>query len=122
MCAMGLADDFQQILDVLPTDWTDLELDLRVQESRYLEANTLVVMCNAQPYSHNDWHWRILCAHNFGHAAAAPVVRKTLELIDKAGIPGELALREYRMGRFETVPMWGRPESVRQEFKQLRKL
>ena len=36
---MALADDFQQALDALPADWTDLELDLRIgDESRYVEA------------------------------------------------------------------------------------
>src|SRR5262245_15672448 len=32
---MPLADEFQELLDALPSDWTDLELDLRVQEDRY---------------------------------------------------------------------------------------
>ena len=27
---MALADTFQQIVDSLPDDWTDLELDLRI--------------------------------------------------------------------------------------------
>jgi len=27
---MPLAEDFQEILDALPSDWTDMELDLRV--------------------------------------------------------------------------------------------
>lgn len=117
---MGLADDFQEILDSLPSDWTDLELDLRVDESQYLEAATLVVTCNAQPYSNHDWHWRILVAHQFGHAAAAPAVHGTLVAVDRAGIRGELALRELREGRVEIVSDWGRPESMRQEFRRIR--
>ena len=117
---MALADDFQRIIDSLPSDWTDLELDLRVDESRYIDAATLVVQVNAQPYSHHDWHWRILVAHQFGHAAAAPSVHGTLKLLDDAGIRGELALRELRTGRVETVQMWGRGESVRQEFRRIR--
>ena len=72
---MGLVDDFQEILDALPSDWTDLELDLRVDESQYLEAATFMVTCNAQPYSNHDWHWRLLVAHQFGHAAAVPAVQ-----------------------------------------------
>ena len=36
----ALADTFPEILDSLPSDWTDLELDLRVDESRYIEAAT----------------------------------------------------------------------------------
>jgi hypothetical protein len=117
---MPLADTFQEIVDSLPSDWTDLELDLRVQESRYIDAASLLVTCNAQPYSRHDWHFRLLVAHQFGHAAAAETVHGTLKLLDDAGIAGELALREVRTGRVETVQMWGRPESVRQEFRRLR--
>ena len=67
-------------------------------------------------------HWRVLVAHTFGHAAAAPVVHGTLKLLDDAGIRGELVVREVRTGRHETVNMWGRPESARREFRRLRSL
>ena len=117
---MALADDFQEIVDSLPSDWTDLELDLRVEEDRYVDAATLVVTCNALPYSRYDWHFKLLVAHQFGHAAAAEVVHGTLRLLDEAGIAGELVLREWRTGRVETTQMWGRPESVRQEFRRIR--
>jgi hypothetical protein len=117
---MALADDFQEIIDSLPSDWTNLELDVRVDESQYLEAATIVSVVNAQPYSHHDWHWRILVAHHFGHAAAAPAVHGMFVMLDKAGIRGELILRELREGRIETVNTWGRPESVRQEFRRIR--
>jgi hypothetical protein len=117
---MPLAETFEEIIDSLPSDWTDLELDLRVQEDRYIDAATVLVQVNAQPYSRHDWHWRILVAHQFGHAAAAPATHGTLKLLDKQGIKGELALREVRTGRVETTQMWGRPESVRQEFRRLR--
>jgi len=118
---VGLADTFQELLDSLPDDWTDLELDLRIfDEERYIEAASFMVMCNAQPYSNYDWHWRILCAHRFGHAAAAPVVHATLRLLDEAGIEGELALRQLREGRIEVEPMWGRPQSVRDEIRRIR--
>jgi hypothetical protein len=117
---MPLADTFQEIVDSLPSDWTDLELDLRVDEDRYLDAATLVITCNAQPYSRHDWHWRIIVAHHFGHAAAPEAVHGTLKLLDEAEIAGELVLREVREGRAEVVPMWGRGESFRQEFRRLR--
>jgi len=121
MPLMGaLAHAFEEVLESLPSDWTDLEFDLRVQEDRYIDAATLLVNCNAQPYSRHDWHFRLIVAHQFGHAAAAPVVRKTLELLDDAGIAGELALRELRTGRVEVTQMWGRPESVRQDFRRIR--
>jgi hypothetical protein len=118
---MALADTFQQIVDSLPDDWTDLELDLRIfDERRYIDAAVLVVTCNAQPYSRADWHWRLLVAHRFGHAASAPAVHAALRLLDEAGIDGEMVVREARTGRAEVNPMWGRTESVREEFRRIR--
>jgi hypothetical protein len=119
---VALQATFKEIVDSLPSDWTDLELDLRVEEERYVDAASLLVTCNAQPYSRHDWHFRLIVAHNFGHAAAPEVVQGTLKLLDDAGIPGELALREVRSGRAEVVPMWGRPESFRRDFRRLRSL
>ena len=42
------------------------------------------------------------------------------DLLDDAGITGQLAVREVRSGRVEVVQMWGRPESARREFRRLR--
>jgi hypothetical protein len=118
---MPLADDFQAIVDSQPDDWSDLELMLRIRDvERYIEAATYLVQTNAQPLSYDEWHWRMLVAHRFGHAAAVPAVHGTLKLLDDAGIEGELVLREVRVGRTEVVQMWGRPESAREEFRRLR--
>lgn len=120
---MALADDLQAILDSLPEDWTDIVCDLRlVDEARYVDAAVLLTQVNAQPYSKADWHWRLNIAHSFGHAAAAETVRGTLALLDEEGIAGELVLRDVREGRTEVVQMWGRPESVRREFRARRSL
>ena len=118
---MALADTLTQIVDSLPDDWTDLELDVRIfDERRYVDAAVLMVTCNAQPYSKNDWHWRVVIAHRFGHGASVPAVHTALKLLDEAGIEGEIAVRESRTGRTEILQMWGRPESVREEFRQIR--
>ena len=120
---MAFADDFQELLDSLPADWTDLELDLRIDdESRYVDAAVILSLVNAQPYSKADWHWRLLVAHSFGHAAAAETVKGALAKLDAEGLSGEMTLREVREGRAEVVQMWGRPESVREEFRQRRGL
>jgi hypothetical protein len=120
---MGLADAFQEIVDSLPDDWTDLEIDLRIfDEERYIDGAVLLTQVNAQPYSKADWHWRLLVAHRFGHAAAAETVKGTLALLDHEGIEGEMVLRDMREGRAEVVQMWGRPESVRREFRRSRSL
>ena len=118
---MALAETFQTIVDGLPDDWTDLELDLRLaDESRYVEAAVYLTTCNAQPYSHHDWHWRLLVAHRFGHAASAPTVHGALGLLDEVGLEGEMVLRELRTGRVEVTHGWGRPQSAREEFRRLR--
>lgn len=120
---MALAEDFEAILDSLPDDWTDIVCDLRlVDEGRYVDAAVLLSQVNAQPYSRADWHWRVNVAHSFGHAAAAESVKGTLALLDDEGIAGEMILRDVRQGRVEIVQMWGRPESVRREFRARRRL
>ena len=72
------------------------------------------------PYSEHDWHWHLRVANQFCHAAAAETVHGTLALLDGLGIEGELAVRGARSGRVEVVQLWGRPESVRREFRQRR--
>ena len=120
---MGLADTFTEVVESLPDDWTDLELDVRIfDERRYVDAAVLLVTCGGgeQPNSKSDWHWRILVAHTFGHAAPVPAVQAALKLLDEAGIDGELAVRGVRTGRTEVTQMWGRTESARRDFARLR--
>ena len=120
---MALADDFQRILDALPPDWTDLEVDLRIEdESRYVDAAVILSQVNARPYSRADWDWRLIVAHSFGHAAAAETVKGALAKLDTEGVGGEMQVREVREGRSEVVQMWGRPESVREEFRERRNI
>jgi hypothetical protein len=120
---MSLAADFEQVLDSLPSDWTDLEVDLRIEdESRYVDTAVALSQVNAQPYNEADWDWRLLIAHSFGHAAAPETVAGVLRRLDEAGVQGEMQVREVREGRSEVVQMWGRPESVREEFRRRRSL
>ena len=118
---MALAADFTRMLDSLPPDWTHLHVDLRIfDEERYIEAASILVQINAQPYSRHDWHWSLHGAHEFGHAAAPETIHGTLSVLDELGIEGELSRPDVRSGRVEVTQMWGRPESVRQEFRRRR--
>ena len=120
---MAFAQDFQEVVDTLPDDWTDLALDLRIaDETRYVDAAVMLAQVNAQPYSRAEWHWRINVAHRFGHAAAAETVRGVLTKLDREGIDGEMRVRDAQEGRAEVVQMWGRPESVRRDFRRRRSL
>ena len=103
-----------------PTEDSELVWEARLStQAPDIDASVYLVTCNAQPYSRHDWHWRVLVAHRFGHAAAAPAVHGTLKLLDDADIEGEIAVREVRSGRVEVEPMWGRPESIREQFRRL---
>jgi hypothetical protein len=118
---VGLAERFSQIVETLPGDWTDLEVDLRIdQEDRYVEAAVMVAQVNGQPYSEASWHWRIPVAQSFGHAASPATLHGVLAQLDSAGFTGDLAFHGVREGRVEVVPMWGRPQSVREEFARRR--
>ncbi|HEY6731616.1 MAG TPA: hypothetical protein VI039_11380 [Solirubrobacterales bacterium] len=123
---MPLAADFQAILDTLPPDWTDLEVDMRIEdESQYVDTAVAVSQVNAQVYQHpqqEGWHWRLIVAQSFGHAAAPESVAGVLAKLDAEGVAGELRIAEVREGRSEVVQMWGRPESVREEFRQRRSI
>ena len=68
----------------------------------------LLVQVNAQPYSNHDWHWRLLVAHQFGHAAAAPTAHGTLRLLDDAGIARRARAARAAHGPRRAVQMWGR--------------
>ncbi|MGE5407582.1 MAG: hypothetical protein ACM3NV_03120 [Syntrophothermus sp.] len=119
---MSLAEDFQQIVEALPPDWTDLEVDLRIDdESHYIDCAVTLSQVNARPYRHpGPRHWRLAVAHRFGHAAAPETVAGVLAKLDAAGVGGELRVAEVREGRSEVIQMWGRPESVREEFRRRR--
>jgi hypothetical protein len=122
---MGLAADFEQILETLPHDWTDLEVDMRIDDvSQYVDTAVALSQVNAAVYQRplEGWQWRLIVAHSFGHAAAAETVKGVLEKLDSDGVRGELRVAEVREGRSEVVQMWGRPESVREEFRQRRSL
>ncbi|HKF83685.1 MAG TPA: hypothetical protein VKB23_12080 [Solirubrobacterales bacterium] len=123
---MPLAADFQQIIESLPPDWTDLEVDLRIEdEAQYVDTAVALSQVNAQVYQHpqaEGWHWRLLVAKSFGHAAAPESVKGVLEKLDGEGVVGELGTGDVREGRSEVVQMWGRPESVREEFRERRSL
>ena len=120
---MALAQDFQEVVDTLSDDWTDLSLDLRItDEFRYVDAAVMLSQVNAQPYSRADWHWRINVAHRFGHAAAPETVRGVLVKLDREGISGEMRVRDAQEGRAEIREWWGRPDSARREFLRRRSL
>ncbi|MEI2700828.1 MAG: hypothetical protein V9E83_00300 [Baekduia sp.] len=117
---MALAASLQSVLESLPDDWSSLELDLRIaDERRYVEACALLTVCGAQPYSQHDWHWRIALAHRFGNAASTDAAISAFQTLDESGIAGEFEVTGVRSGLVPVSHGWGRPESVRREFRRI---
>ncbi len=114
---MELAKTFNEIIDSLPDDWTNLVFEIRIDDlERYVEAAVALVDCHGQPFSEDTKQWRVNVARDFGHAANLETVRGVLARLDSLGIEGRIRLRDVREGRSEVFDGWGRPESVRQEF------
>src|SRR3954447_14692199 len=120
---MALGAAFAEIVESLPRDWTDMQLDFRLtDESRYVDASIPMTQVNAQPYSESDWHWRINVAHGFGHGASPETVTWVLDMLDVQGTDGELFVRIVSEGVAEVAQMWGGPERVRREDRHRRSL
>ena len=91
---MALAETFKRIVDSLPPDWTHLTVDLRLaDETKYIEAATLLTQINAQPYSEHDWHFKLRAAHDFGAIGAH--IEAEREDGDRDGIEQDAEMRQH---------------------------
>ena len=95
---MALADTFQEIVDSLPDDWTDLEFDLRIlDERRYVDASLMLVP--VQPAALLQARLALARARRpplRARRRRCPPCTTSLKLLDEAEIAGELAVREVR--------------------------
>jgi hypothetical protein len=84
----SLADAWDAALAVLPADWSDLLCELAVTSSDYLDR-TALLMGPANPLRETDKStFRFRVAHSFGYGASPGMVRRCLERVDEAEIPG----------------------------------
>jgi hypothetical protein len=93
--ASELAEAWDGALAVLPADWSDLLCELSVTSSDHLDL-TALLMGPANPLRQTDsLAFRFRVAHSFGYGASPGMVRRCLERVDEAGIPG--AVRVLRL-------------------------
>jgi hypothetical protein len=84
----SLAASWDAALVVLPADWSDLLCELSVFSSDHLDL-TALLMGPANPLRESDeLSFRFRAAHSFGYGASPAMVRRCLERVDEAGIPG----------------------------------
>jgi hypothetical protein len=87
----SLADQWDDVLTVLPADWSDLVCALELDSSADLEhAAVLSEPLNPLQEGTGRPTFRFRVARTFGYGAAEPMARRCLERLDDAGIGGRL--------------------------------
>jgi hypothetical protein len=86
----SLAESWDAALAVLPADWSDLLCELAVLSSDHLDL-TALLMGPANPLRESgELSFTFRAAHSFGYGASPAMVRRCLERVDAAGIPGSV--------------------------------
>jgi hypothetical protein len=91
----SLASEWDAALAVLPADWSDLLCELSVTSSDHLDVTALYMGPTNPLRESATMTFRFRVAHTFGYGASAPMVRRCLERVDGAAIPG--AVRVLRL-------------------------
>ena len=87
-----LAEAWAHELAALPADWSDLFAEVEFDSSDDL-APAALCLAPVNPLRDGDrLAFRFRSAHHFGYGAAEPVVRRCLERVDAAGIPGTVQI------------------------------
>jgi hypothetical protein len=86
-----LAAEWDAALATLPSDWSDLLCELELTSSDHIElAALLTAPMNPLQAGTGKPAFRFRVASSFGYGAASGLVRRLLERLDEAGIPGHV--------------------------------
>ena len=83
-----LADSWDAALAVLPVDWSDLLCELGVTSSDHIDLTALLLSPLNPLRQIENLAFQFRVAQSFGYGASAGMVRRCLERVDEAGIPG----------------------------------
>lgn len=88
----SLAGAWQEELATLPSDWSDLFAEIEFTSSDHL-APAALRLAPLNPLRDGErLAFRFRSARRFGYGAAEPMVRRCLERVDEAGIPGTVRI------------------------------
>jgi len=92
--AASLAAAWDELVESLPADWSDLLCVLDLRSSDELAPAALAV-APLNPSRHGDApSFRFRVAHSFGYGASPEMARRCLTRLDEAGTPGAVRLLE----------------------------
>ena len=90
----SLAAEWQQALEMLPSDWSDLVAELELHSSA--DVDRAAVLCapinpiQTEPTGRPGFRFR--CASHIGYGASAGMARRCLARLDEAGITGHVRI------------------------------
>jgi hypothetical protein len=87
----SLLDQWKRCLDGLPSDWSDLYVELRFDSTDYVEPGALL-LAPVNPASSGPAALRFRCAHHFGYGVSPEMATRCLERCDDAGFTGAVEI------------------------------
>jgi hypothetical protein len=90
--AASLAERWDELLAEVPPDWSDVYAEVELTSSDYLAPAALLLSPLNPARDGERLALGFRCSRNFGYGAAAPMVRRCLERLDAAGIPGRVRI------------------------------
>ena len=91
--ARSLAAEWQAALEVLPSDWSDLVVELELDSSADLDrAAVLCAPINPSAFRSGKPGFRFRSASSHGYGASAGMVGRCLARLDEAGITGRVRI------------------------------
>jgi hypothetical protein len=90
--SVPLAQAWEEALAELPPDWTDVYGEVELTSSDHL-APAALRLSPLNPARDGDrFALRFRCSRSFGYGAPAPMVRRCLERLDEARLPGRVRI------------------------------
>jgi hypothetical protein len=90
--SVPLAQAWDDALAELPPDWTDVYAEVELTSSDHLAPAALRLSPLNPARDGKRFAFRFRCSRSFGYGAPAPLVRRCLERLDEAGIPGRVRI------------------------------
>jgi hypothetical protein len=87
-----LAEAWDEALAELPPDWCDVYAEVELTSSDHLEPGALALSPLNPARDGQRFAFRFRCSRDFGYGAPAAMVRRCLERLDAAGIPGTVRI------------------------------
>jgi hypothetical protein len=89
-----LVEAWDEIVGVVPADWSDLYCKLELRSTDYLERAALLAAPLNPLRIDGEVAFRFRCARRFGYGASAPMVRRCLGRLDEESIRGGVSVFE----------------------------